>query len=154
MAGGRFVTAIGAAALTLAVLVAGFLLVTMLRQPVVAAVDNVTLGREGLSAAIEAEVTLLPRVRVTFEGLSGTLHVAEQRVDYEVEGLVAGDVLVPESEHHVVVRVAMGPTAIGAAVVRALGQGKLVVDFDGTVRVTVLGIPVSVPLHFERAVEP
>lgn len=155
MAGQRsWIVALGAAVFTGALMLASYLAWATLRQPVVATFDEVVVRRDGLGVVVEAGVTILPRVRVTYEGVSGTLLVAEQRVDYVIEGIAPGDVLVPESSHAVTVRVQMGPSVVAASVIRAVSEGRVALEFDGAVDVAVLGIPAHVPLRAERELKP
>jgi hypothetical protein len=133
-------------------MVASFLAGSLFANPVRIGLDDVSVHRKGLGIAVDAQFGITPRVRVTFDSVDGTLHIAEHKVDYVVTGLQSGDVLEPATTRHVSITVNLSALDAGAILLGAAKSGKLALDFDGTVHASMLGIPLAVPVTFERAV--
>lgn len=141
-----------AAFLVAALMVASFLAGSVFGDPVRIGLDDVSVHRAGLSIAVEAQFAITPRVRVTFESLNGTLRIAERKADYVMSGLQSGDVLQPATTRHVTITVALSALDAGAIMLESAKSGKLALDFDGAVHASMLGIPLTVPVNFERAI--
>ena len=148
----RLVQWLGAAVLVIALMVSSFLAGTIFGNPVLANVDEVEIRRDGLNLQIGARIVIIPRVRATFEGVDGVLHLGEQRVEYVVSGISSGDVLEPSEPQRVSVGVTLSAADVTAMMLRSVQAGRLTFDFDGFVHASVLGIPVSVPVTFVRTV--
>lgn len=148
----RIAVWVGGFTLVISLMVASFLAGTVLGNPVLANVSELDVSRDGMNAHIGASIVLIPRVRATFEGVEGDLHLGEQRVDFKVDGLEPGDVLAPGKSTKVVVGVTLTMADAGAILLRSAQAGKLTFDFEGTVHASVMGIPLSVPVTFARNV--
>lgn len=151
--GNRLVLAAGVATLFVSLLASTVLVLSVVRQPATVRTESVHVRTVATGVAVDAEIVLVPHVRATFQSLDGELRLGAQPADYEVVGLVSGDRLVPDEERTVAVRLALGPAALAAATVQAVREGALTMTFDGHVRVSVLGLATSVPVHIERRVE-
>ena len=110
------------------------------------------MKRAGLSVAVVARLAVTPRVRVTFERVDGELRVGQREVEYVVRGLNEGDVLQPNTPQQVSVEVKLSALDVASILLRSAQAGKVQMKFEGTVYARVLGIPLSAPVSFDRAV--
>jgi hypothetical protein len=117
-------------------------------------VHSVTLTGPPLGAlSLEAELIVVNRRLLPAEylGIEGALTIAGRSIPYSIEGLSAGDVIASGERRRLVLRVRpkaadLLSIGVGAALAR-----KLEIRFEGTVRVEVLGIDVSLPLSIRRS---
>jgi len=117
-------------------------------------VEDVRLTGLPLGAlALEAELTVVNRRRLAAEylGIEGPLTIAGRSIPYSIEGLSAGDVVASGERRRVVLRVRPEAADLLSIGVSAALARKLEVRFDGTVRVEVLRLRVSLPLSIRRS---
>ncbi len=102
---------------------------------------------------VRAEVRNNSRIGATYRGLDADLLVSGEKHEYSVSGLRPGDRIESGEVIELEVVVEMSTLQLVAAGLGAVLKGKLEVVVDGSVRVAVFGVPLTLPVQVNRQVK-